>query len=516
MASTTFEPQPLAAPLDDRSLALLEDLVSRDRPLGVREKKLHDFLVTAVDQLTEVTGKLNDRAYERRVRHERERARRRQQQQQQQQQEDGGDVDTSTNDDEAEVAHEQFQQKVETLTAKMDLSIRAIIDDQVWLEGLPAALRHVVTAARNAASETQQMQTQPTPSPTPVQSTGRSPDDGHNDDASGRERKPATQRQPTAVQPSETPHELLAAALQEQSREWASKTLTERYAHNNDYKGFYRVLYDAKHPGEAAPPMPNERLWFAAEEGRELISTQQRSRHDSGRDEEGDEENDNDDDDDDDDDEIEIASERVRIKCPITLLPYVDPVTSLRCNHSYEKSAIQSMLETAQDHAPFTPEQLAELDRLDRRDRPRRERQMRVPQVKCPECNLPLTAADLKPNPALRRRVQRLLESARRNQERDIATSDVDQDDEEDDAEDMVRGTQRRPVGLGSSPVPPSSAATRRSVREAKRERPSSVIPQTQLSRPGTAPSGTPSRLRHAASARPRSAILDVEEDDLA
>lgn len=535
MATSAFEPQPLAAPLTNRALTSLADLATGDR----LDKKLRDHFTAAIDQLTELTGRINDRAYERRVRHEREQARRRQQQQQQQEgEEDGGDTNLEE-DAEAERLHQQFQQRVETLTKKMDLSIRAIIDDQTWLEDLPAALRHAVTAARNnACSSTQpQTQTQHTlQSPTPIQSTGDENDQQEGED--DPERKPPAHSSPVFG----TPHALLSAALQERSRTWHSKTLTERYAHNNDYKGWYRVLYDAKHPGESAPPMPDERLWFAAEEGRELISTTYHHHHRPTSNttttatttathrqghsdqqhhaaaEEEEEERDNDEDDED----IEIAAETLRIKCPITLLPYVDPVTSLKCSHSYEKFAIHSMLQTTQDHAPLTREQLAELDRLDRRsDRTRRERELRVSQVKCPECNVPLTAADLKPNPALKRRVQRLLERARR---RDVDPDDDDEHEDEDD--DVIPGTQRRPLGLGSSPVPPSSAAAaaatadRKSLRNVKSERQSSVIPQTQLSRPGMAQSGgtSPSRTRRGRGlgSTSRSAILDVEEDDLA
>ncbi|EXJ90752.1 hypothetical protein A1O1_03856 [Capronia coronata CBS 617.96] len=560
MSSTTFEPQPLIAPLNDRALAALENLASGDSTLGTHDKKLRDHLLAAVDQLTELTGRLNDRAYERRVRHEREQARRRQQRQEQQQdRRDGSATKTESNvaDDaeanaEADQAHQQFQQKADTLTKRMDLSIRAVIDDQTWLDDLPATIQQTVTAARNSSSQTQQTQTQQTLGPTPMQSARRSSgdnvdgdgdgeDDDNDNDNEEREQKPATQAD--AMQDVETPHILLAAALQEQSRTWTSRTLTERYAHHNDYKGFYRVLYDAKHPGESAPPMPDERLWFAAEEGRELISTQRAARpqrhHTSNSTSHaqrrhignGNSQNtDNDEEEDDDDDEIEIASESVRIKCPITFLPYVDPVTSLKCNHSYEKSAILSMLSTAHDHAPYTPDQLAELDRIDRRsDRARREREIRVPQVKCPECDVSLTAADLKPNPALKRRVQRLLAKAqRRKRDGDIATtSDVDMDDDQDDQDDEVNvevdveeDHDAEDLDAGSA----GAATARKNLRPLKRERTASVIPQTQLSTSGMAQSATPSRTRRgagnalsaaAASSRSRSDILDVEEDDL-
>lgn len=47
---------------------------------------------------------------------------------------------------------------------------------------------------------------------------------------------------------------------------------------------------------------------------------------------------------DDDDEDLAVASERISIKCPITLLPMKDPVTSQKCPHSFEKEAILSMI----------------------------------------------------------------------------------------------------------------------------------------------------------------------------
>ena len=44
------------------------------------------------------------------------------------------------------------------------------------------------------------------------------------------------------------------------------------------------------------------------------------------------------------DDELAVASERISIKCPITLLPMKDPVTSTKCPHSFEREAILSMI----------------------------------------------------------------------------------------------------------------------------------------------------------------------------
>jgi len=43
-----------------------------------------------------------------------------------------------------------------------------------------------------------------------------------------------------------------------------------------------------------------------------------------------------------------VASERISIKCPLTLLPMKDPVTSQKCPHSFEKEAILSMINASE------------------------------------------------------------------------------------------------------------------------------------------------------------------------
>lgn len=45
-----------------------------------------------------------------------------------------------------------------------------------------------------------------------------------------------------------------------------------------------------------------------------------------------------------DDDDLAVASERVSIKCPLTLLPMKEPVTSQKCPHSFEKGVILDMI----------------------------------------------------------------------------------------------------------------------------------------------------------------------------
>ena len=74
-----------------------------------------------------------------------------------------------------------------------------------------------------------------------------------------------------------------------------------------------------------------------------------------------------------DDEEVAIASEKKSLKCPITLLTMNDPLSSTKCPHSFERSAILGMLELSERRPPASG----------RRGAQGGERTM-----KCPECSV--------------------------------------------------------------------------------------------------------------------------------
>jgi E3 SUMO-protein ligase NSE2 len=276
--------------------------------------------------------------------------------------------------------------------------------------------------------------------------------------------------------------------------------------------------------------MPHETLWFAVEEGRaqsaSFSSTQQSRRRGNKRgapsnetsftepgsqEEEEEEEEES-------EDELEIASENTRIRCPITFLPYTNPMTCKKCNHSYERDAILQMLENSP--VPLSGDQRREVAAIrDVRAQARREAELLALQprrVQCPEagCSVAINGEDdLYENQLLKRRVAKML--AREAQKNALATSDIEDDDEDEDNEDVVRGTQRKPVGVTSSPVAPRSAK----VKHVKNERISSaggagrrdsVVPDSQVDGAGDEASS-----QGSASRPPRGTqILDLDDDD--
>ena len=45
-------------------------------------------------------------------------------------------------------------------------------------------------------------------------------------------------------------------------------------------------------------------------------------------------------------DDIAIARERISTRCPLTLREFDDPITSRKCPHTFEKSAIFGLIES--------------------------------------------------------------------------------------------------------------------------------------------------------------------------
>ena len=443
---------------------------------------------------------------------------------------------------EAVAKYEKFQKRADELTKQMDLSIRGVIDDLNWLAGYPNTLQALVEKVERSSEEQRKaFDKKNEPPPIKKAKLRRIPDEEEDDDEDKEEGPAADEgegeeqpvqrplvREFVPLDPSETPHLQLASAIAQQSRQWNSQSLTDRYARDNNYKGWKGALWDAQNPGENPPPMPHETLWFAPEEGRSqtlsLSSTQQTRQRgtkrttptDTSFTEPGSEE----------ESDLEIASATTNIRCPITLLPYTHPLTSKTCPHSYERAAILEMLSTSP--APLSATQLSELSKIrDVRARARQETVLLAAQprqVRCPDAGCSATIhgeEDLFEDQLLKRRVARIL--AREAAKNAPATSDIDEDE---DGEDVVRGTQcNKPVGVTSSPVAPLSMKAKRvkneralrSARDKGKGR-ESVVPNSQVGGEGPTEGegeGEDGGEQESQARLPRGTqILDLEDED--
>jgi E3 SUMO-protein ligase NSE2 len=430
--------QPLEAPLNTKAKQALQALNARYQ----KETSMQQKMKESTKILIETTGNLNDRAYERRTKYER-RLKKLKERGEEENEEDREEI-------------EEFQRKADELTRKMEFAMRRIIDNRVWAEDLPNIIASVNNSAIDASNRAAAR-----PSP-------------QNEEDSDDTTLTA------AVAQDETPASLLETALDKQTTNWTSKSLTARYAEDDAYASFHKTLWDAKHPEDTAPPMPSLDLMLGREEneGGHVDSTMTSAQNA--------------------DEDLAIASERVSLKCPLTLQYFRDPVTASTCGHTFDNSAILNMLKTSTDALPLTPVQLQELAGLRNQERVRTENQMKIKKVRCPVCSRFLQEKDLKPNPVLLRRVQRKIEQERLEVERREREEAGEEDsDDEDDEMQGPRGTQRLPVGVDSSPA--GEARVKRKQERLKRER---------MSGASGLPSGTQRTTAKGAT------VVDLDDDD--
>ncbi|TEY46981.1 hypothetical protein BOTCAL_0309g00100 [Botryotinia calthae] len=218
--------------------------------------------------------------------------------------------------------------------------------------------------------------------------------------------------------------ELFDKIKEEYRSKYEAESMTKRYASNNDYKSFKRVVHDSLHP-DGDLPLPKESTWFPSD--RRHPSTQANGQVE----------------DEPSDDEIVIERVVKDLKCPLTFAIFRFPYTNNKCNHSFEKEAI------IEYHGKNATNQGGQ----------------RV--VKCPAigCENLISMKDMYDDQLVLRQVRRAMQRER--------------GDDSDDDDDASRGTQRnRPEELNdeSTFLDVDDEDRRRSV---KRERMGSRPPPT-------------------------------------
>ncbi|OQD60020.1 hypothetical protein PENPOL_c033G03988 [Penicillium polonicum] len=351
-------------------------------------RTLRTHLQHATEKLTHSGGEVNERLSDARIRYEKlKEARRRQ-----------GDEDVD--DDESNEEYQRLAEaetRVNAITAQMEEKTRLIVDSEIKLQGLTDAMGQIereegetVAAALGVRQTRQQRARQRANADEDADGT-EDPTDGDYEDEQEREMRERNAQNP--------PSRKLVDKLTEGVQRWDELSLTERYASNNSYIGFYRMVHDSKFPGDDVPPLPHSSTWFEhMEDANTQSGAPARTRNQNRRASPAGS-----------DDDIAIERERISLKCPLTLTPYQDPVTSTKCPHSFEREAIMDMIK----RSPTTIAPPAS-----------RRGQRRVHVVKCPVCSIPLTADDLRPDPVLLRRVRRAQELQEREEEDDHLEGD--------------------------------------------------------------------------------------------
>ncbi|KAH0367349.1 hypothetical protein KCU65_g4653, partial [Aureobasidium melanogenum] len=320
---------------------------------------------------------------------------------------------------EMEAQFEELQAKVDSMTAQMDKDVRKMIDVDNNIEDMQHTLSDLVKDVSNASTQR-------------TQRTQRGDDDEEYSDFDPTDPTNATQR-PLAV--SELFNDRVARAKDR----YTAQSMTDRYSRNNHYKGFKQITHDARNNED---PLPPAHLWFKED------------RPDAGQTAPGAEDS---------DDDLQIAKETVSTRCPLTLREFVDPVTSIKCPHSFEREAITSMIQMPNNHV----------------------RSEGAAAVQCPVggCQKLLTLNDIHSDPVIKRKIARLQKAMR----------DAEEESDEEGG--------NRPHSIASDDDDDAMDVDHTPVQRLKKERLSGRTP---------GPSAAPA----ASQRRGRAAVLSIDDDD--
>ena len=230
--------------------------------------------------------------------------------------------------EEAERTMQELQAQVEEATTKLEESMRAIIDSGIATQRIAETLDWLrINGPRQLEEQYQTQRTQ-----------RRSQRESQSQAASQRRR---TQNEDEEMDDGPTPgptpldgsrieltgaSELFKNRMQAEKDAYTSLSLTTRYARNNDYRDFKKIVHDAKF-GDAGPTLGHENTWFTETGSPAPGVTDSTQRGDL-----------------DDDDDIIMDRATVSTRCPITFQNFKDPVTSTKCPHTFEKNAILDMV----------------------------------------------------------------------------------------------------------------------------------------------------------------------------
>ena len=322
----------------------------------------------------------------------------RQRQQQQASQQSDPDAEAAVAAVEADL--EQMRAKVESMTKRMEEGMRKMIDGRLAVERMKESVAFAAEAARAEAS------TQASTLATRSQARRRrgGDDDDENGGNGEEEYQDFTPTDPSGgTQAVASVSEAWMRKLDDEKIRYQSLSLGQRYATNNDYIQFKGIVHNSRFP-DGEVELPHASAWFT-EDG----AAPQPGVTGAGADEG-------------DDDDIQIQRTKTSTKCPLTLQEFRDPVTSSKCKHSFEASAIMEMIKNSKELVGARP--------AGRGKTTGGEKAVRCP---VPSCDHMLTKNDLHKDKTIMYHIARL-QRARRLEE---------EDDEDDDEGNGGSGRQR-------------------------------------------------------------------------
>lgn len=326
-------------------------------------------------------------------------------------------------DDEARVANlekdlENMKEEVDKMTQRMDTDLRKMLDTKEYFGFFRPVLTEVVNET-TAFARQNPTQTQPL-TQTQRRRRAREPDDSLDDESEEEEYQDFDPTDPTNAQTQSAPAPpapatLFKDKLSRKKDRYQNQNDRKRYGTDNDYKNFRTVVHHARFGDEV--DVPHEKTWFT-NDGVAKLPQPGVTDPNAGNDGE------------DSDDDLQIVRGRISTKCPITLQEYVEPFSSRKCIHTFEKSAILDMINqggpSQRAHGGNVPG-VRDGDQY----------------VKCPAsgCNAFLAAVDMHSDPVITRKIIRI-QKANKEAEED--------DDDEDEDGDARQGDRGRPHEIES------------------------------------------------------------------
>ncbi|GLB02342.1 hypothetical protein AtubIFM57258_003687 [Aspergillus tubingensis] len=411
---------------------------------------LKTHLQHAQEKLTDAAGEINERLTDAKERSKKAKERRRNLRSHTfgNNNNDGGEEDGSEEEEEEEGGIEEFEERVNATTKILEETIRGVIDKEVRGE----EVGRVIAGLEGGVVERMRVRGVRR-SQRGVQLRRRR---GRGDEEGGSEEEEEEGGEEEGVDVDEDEEGAVPflaqfeEELQGKMEEYNGLSLTRRYTTNNSYIGFYKIIYEAKHIGDEIPPPPHPSTWFSHLEDphsqppshhhpststttTNTTNSRKPTRSHPQPSPSASEDND-------DDDEIAIQTERISLKCPLTLLPFRDPVSSTKCPHSFEREAIFTMIGGSNQMVPDPRGSSGSSGSGSAGGGGGRARK-RVRSVKCPVCEVQLTEFDLRSDPVLVRRVKRAEMAELREREREMLGESQGHDG---DGQDEVGGGGKR------------------------------------------------------------------------
>lgn len=393
---------------------------------GHNFRKLDGTLQEAQDALSNTAAEINDRLTAREAAVKKRKA-----------EQSSQDAEPGAND-ELEKELDSLRDKVERMTQRMDESMRKMIDGRHGAQSISTGVDAAANDARENAS------TQASTQVAATQRQRRRPvglDDDSDDDNGDNDYQDFEPTDPAAnTQTRPSPLDVFRTHIGNAKTRYQNHTFTARYAQDNDYRNFKKVVHDARYPDESVP-LAHESEWFREQDqAAPAPGVTTRGRADLA---------------DDDDDDIAVSKAAISTKCPLTLKEFTAPLTSKKCPHSFESEAILQMIDGSNLRMAGN-----------------------IRYVQCPvgACSQHLTRQDLHTDKVLIRKIKRLQDSKRLEDE-DIegegtgctqGSATIIEDEDGADVDDVNAGrvvpqTQVKPERGTATSASPTSTAQRTS-----------------------------------------------------